>query len=478
MSLALAMGVVVGTITGIIPGLHVNLAVFLIISFDAPGALDPYFWSVFIVSMAVTHSYLDFIPAIFLGVPTGDTAVVVFPGHRLLLEGKGPEAFRAAQAGGIAASVFATCFALFFLYYEGLLEIIEQALRPYLGYLLGICLLWFVWREIPKRKEAPSLTDVFRSIATSLIALMMIAQLSDIVFSSALAPADTGMMASFSGLFGISLILIALRESSTTVELPHQSPAPIKVMELVRRWWSGLIGSIGGIVVGLLPGLGVGEVSALLAGSSDKNNSRTSEDADKKYISTVGAVGTADAIISIAALFLIANSRSGASIGIEKLLGRSLGNNSVRNEDIFLLIVSAGFLAGIASLFTGQIVANNVSKYLNKINYRGLMQSIVVGLAIFTIVGGGVYAFLILICATLIGLFVMMSRIRPSTMMAFLIIPTTSFFLGINIPLFPLFKSPILAVWGPPEANIIGVGLAAGTLSAILAYVITSKMKK
>jgi len=48
---------------------------------------DPVVLVVFIIAMSVTHTFLDALPAIFLGAPDADQVLNVLPGHRLLLQG-------------------------------------------------------------------------------------------------------------------------------------------------------------------------------------------------------------------------------------------------------------------------------------------------------------------------------------------------------------------------------------------------------
>jgi TctA family transporter len=98
-----------------IPGLHVNtLSLVLVSAFPlleppvqglcASFSLDPWLapllLSCTIVSAAVTHSFLDFLPSLFLGVPEEGTVISVLPGHRLLLEGRAMDAVRCAALVG------------------------------------------------------------------------------------------------------------------------------------------------------------------------------------------------------------------------------------------------------------------------------------------------------------------------------------------------------------------------------------------
>ncbi|MFH1917686.1 MAG: tripartite tricarboxylate transporter permease, partial [Nanoarchaeota archaeon] len=113
------LGILAGTFTGLIPGIHINLIGAFIISLPLHSAIwgtsggaistsflnptEPTFLVVFIVAMAITHTFLDFIPSIFLGCPDTDTELSVLPGHELLKKGAGYEAVILTCYGSLAA---------------------------------------------------------------------------------------------------------------------------------------------------------------------------------------------------------------------------------------------------------------------------------------------------------------------------------------------------------------------------------------
>src|SRR3989344_2613407 len=91
---ALIVGILAGTFTGLFPGIHINLVSVFLVS-ASPALLQytsPISLAVFITSMAITHSFLDFIPSIFLGAPDEDSFLSILPGHELLKKGGGHEA--------------------------------------------------------------------------------------------------------------------------------------------------------------------------------------------------------------------------------------------------------------------------------------------------------------------------------------------------------------------------------------------------
>src|SRR2546428_3800935 len=114
-SLLTLLGVLAGVGTGLAPGLHVNnVAVLLLASRAAfeglilvlfPAAAPEEIVAIlssFVMGTVIGHSFLDFVPSVYLGAPEEKTALSVLPGHRLLLAGEGHVPVRLAAEGGIA----------------------------------------------------------------------------------------------------------------------------------------------------------------------------------------------------------------------------------------------------------------------------------------------------------------------------------------------------------------------------------------
>jgi len=130
--IATLLGVFAGIITGITPGIHINLVSLLVVSSAAYLTSIFSFASlgVFIISMAITHTFLDTLPAIFLGAPESETALSVLPGHKLLLKGMGYEAVKLTIIG----SLFSLLAALFlFPLFIFLVPRIYERIQVYIG---------------------------------------------------------------------------------------------------------------------------------------------------------------------------------------------------------------------------------------------------------------------------------------------------------------------------------------------------------
>src|SRR3990172_8135655 len=116
--IALIVGLLAGTITGLTPGIHINLvAAFLTSSIGYFAGIPLIALVVFIVSMSITHTFIDFIPSIYLGAPEEDTFLSVLPGHELLKEGKGYEASVLTLYGSIIAIPIILIFIPIFIFF-------------------------------------------------------------------------------------------------------------------------------------------------------------------------------------------------------------------------------------------------------------------------------------------------------------------------------------------------------------------------
>ena len=105
-TIAVLVGVIGGIFSGLTPGIHTNLLVTLLFSIS-PFLLaftSPLIISALIVSMAITHTFLNVLPAVYLGAPDSEGKILsVLPGHRMLLQGKGYEAVTlTVDTGGLS----------------------------------------------------------------------------------------------------------------------------------------------------------------------------------------------------------------------------------------------------------------------------------------------------------------------------------------------------------------------------------------
>src|SRR3989344_8159217 len=108
--ISLVLGVFIGIITGLTPGIHVNLVSVIILSLSALllQITSPLVIGVFIISLAITHTFLDSIPSIYLGAPDAGQELNVLPGHRLLHKGLGHNAVVYTVIGALGCIILST----------------------------------------------------------------------------------------------------------------------------------------------------------------------------------------------------------------------------------------------------------------------------------------------------------------------------------------------------------------------------------
>ena len=116
------VGAGMGLFSGLVPGIHVNtLASVMLASYPAMEELlsgivgegrAAAAVSCCIMSAAVVHSFVDFVPSVFIGAPDSDDHVAMLPGHRLLLQGRGMAAVRAAAVGSLVGASAAVTLAV------------------------------------------------------------------------------------------------------------------------------------------------------------------------------------------------------------------------------------------------------------------------------------------------------------------------------------------------------------------------------
>ena len=200
----LLLGIIAGTFTGLFPGIHINLVGAALVSLSATlfFSLNPVFLAVFIISMAMTHTFLDFIPSVFLGCPNTDTSLSVLPGHELLKEGKGCEAIALTAYGGLMAIFM--IFLVSALAFLGMKPIYEILKIPYvMASILIIVSFLLIFSE--KKK--------FNSLLVFLLAgILGLLVLNFKTLNQPLLPL-------LGGLFGASSLILSIKNK---VEIPKQ----------------------------------------------------------------------------------------------------------------------------------------------------------------------------------------------------------------------------------------------------------------
>lgn len=392
--IAILLGVVFGIITGLTPGIHVNLvAAFLISSsvFFLKFA-SPLILACFIVSMAVTHTFLDFIPSIYLGAPETGTFLGVLPGHRYLLRGNGLMAVKLTLIGSFGALLLSIALFPFFVF---VLKKTYAFLEAYIAYILILISLYIIATE---RKW------LWASAIFILSGLLGIVVFRIPNFENSLFPL-------LSGLFGISTLLVSLKDKS---KIPRQNiSSEIKLRKGVAAK-ALVIGQLSGFITAVLPGIGAA-TAALLGMQVAKLK-------DHGFMILLGSVNTVNFVLSLAALLVLDKARNGAVVAIKGLA------DNLTALHIALLLCSA-LLAGCISVYLTLFIGKKFSMLVNKVNYKLLVISTLLFIFILTLALTKFTGTLILITATAIGLIPPVKKIRRVNLMGCLVVPVILYFI-------------------------------------------------
>jgi putative membrane protein len=446
-------GYLLGIFSGLLPGIHTNnfaLALVALAPFLAEKGIAPFYIALIILSNAVSHTFHDIIPSVFLGAPDGDTALAVLPGHRLLLEGAGAEAVRLSALGSAGSVVASMLFVLPFSLFFG-------AIYPYLQEYMAWVLLTIVFIMLASEKgeevEGQGPLAKYRSKAFALFLFLITGALGLFAFSreSLLVPFISLGQASvllplLSGLFGASQLIISLLTSS---EIPKESVSRFELSR--KRILRGVFtGSTAGSLVAWLPGVS-SAIAALLAGlfvRSDFDrrsiNKETSEpvpggqksslfsdpyadrqtlESSKEFIVSVSGVNTSNAIFGLVALLVIGKTRSGAMAAVNEILGiGSLG------FQVILLFFTAILLTSLFSYFSTVWIGNNAHHMLQKLDYTKLCAGVLAGLAITVFLFTGFFGLFLFVISTPIGMLPSFMKVRKSHAMGVILLPVILYF--------------------------------------------------
>jgi len=350
--------------------------------------------------MTITSTLVDFIPSIFLNAPSEDTALSILPGHRLLLEGRGLEAIFLSVIGGIGVIVL---FILFSPLMLKALPVIYSFAKPRMALLLLLVVGVMIFTEKGKKK------------LWALLVFSLAGFLGLIILNSTLIQPDFVFFPLFTGMFGISTLLLSLKDKTN---LPKQ----IKEFGVVKKSLA-VLGSIkgffAGLLVGILPGLGSAQAGTLVQTITRKED-------NKEFLVSLGGINTANALFAITALYTISKPRSGAAVAIEKIL-ENFGFSD------FLMVIAVSLVTiGIGAIVT-LFLSKKFLRLVEKVPYNKISLSILGLLFILTIIFTGPIGLLVLFVSTAVGLIPPLVGVKRSLGMAVIILPVILFYLNIGL---------------------------------------------
>jgi len=390
--LALLIGMVFGTIAGLLPGIHINLVGAVLVSLSAAllQFTSPIILIIFIVSMAITQTFVDFIPSIFLGAPDENTALSVLPGHNLLKKGRGYEAIVFSAYGCLFAVPIILLITPLFIYF---LPKFEKAINFFIPYILIISTIFLVSREKNK--------------LNAFIVFILAGFLGIAVLNSSIRQPFLPLL---TGLFGASSLILSLKNK---VNIPEQKIKKPKIKK--SNIFKPLIASsISSPLCCFLPGFGSGQ-AAVIGASIIKPSKRA-------FLTMLGATNMIGISLSFVVFYAIEKTRTGMAVNIAQLTE----NLTLTHLIIIILTI---ILVSIVSFYLTLYLAKSVAKSINKINYSVLSIITLIFISAIALIFSGFLGFFIFIISTAIGIFGILNNVKRINLMGCLVIPVILFYI-------------------------------------------------
>ncbi len=379
------VGAAIGTFTGLVPGIHVNTAATMLlgaypflenmISGYTDPAWVPVLVSCCIMSASAVHSFVDFVPSVFIGAPDPDDTLSVLPGHRLMMEGKGMVAIRAAAIGSVIGSVsaLALCIPLQWIMLQGAIDYIDY-------FTTGIiCLTIAIILYNSSDRPVTAALFVISGLMGYIVQTGIIPVLGIIDGGTMLFPLLTG-------LFGIPPLL----DRAKGTRCKKQTDNGINPVGS----GPGLLGVLAGLIAGWFPGV-TSTAGATLMSAFVKERDPA------RFISMTASIGTVTSVFSILTLSVSGSGRSGTTMVIKQIIGDSLDGFC---SGPFLLIL---FSIAIASVF-GYAATIGCGRFMSQISERipaDLLNNAVLALiVVLVLVTVGPFGLPVLLLATAVGM--------------------------------------------------------------------------
>ncbi len=375
-----------GTFSGIVPGIHVNtLASVLLAAYPAIESIlspiaGPYESAAAvcccIMAASVTHSFLDFVPSVFIGAPDSEDCMSVLPGHRLLLEGRGMEAVRAAAIGSLVGTSAAILLSIPMQYAMtwGMEDVLDR-LTPFV--VIGAAVILLMAQV---RKGA----GMAGAICFLLSGAVGIAVMYLPIPSAGLAGEGTLMFPMLSGLFGVP-VLLAAEDGKVPIQKEYREDPEVAM--------AGLRGVVMGCVAGWFPGI-TSTVGASISACFMPENR------PERFIASVASIGSVTAVLSLVTLSVSGSGRSGTVLVIGEIAGESVSGIA---SETFLLLLMAAALGSLSGYILTIKAGEAFSTLAGKVDQKRLSAAVLILTVALVLTLTGPFGLMILFVSTLVG---------------------------------------------------------------------------
>lgn len=387
---AISLGILLGTCSGLVPGLHVNNLALLLAAAAPSVPGPPHLVGAAMLAAGVTHSFLDVVPTLALGVPDAAMAVSALPGHRLVMGGRGREALRVSALGSGAAVGVAFVLGLPVTWVAKRVAPLVYANLPVVVALLVVSL---VARERTWRARIGAVLAVAASGALGVFVLPL--------KPSGVVPTGDVLAPLFAGLFGVPVLLAAFRGAG----VPEQDDPAIagRARDVLGP---GVAGSVAGSAVAYIPGVS-GAIAAVFA------LDLTRADGDRAFVAALSGVNTANTVFALYALFALGDPHTGVLVAFERAkLPRTLP----------LLLASVALAAVVAAVLV-PVLGDRYFRLVRGVDHRQLTVAVCGMLVVLSWLFAGVLGVGVLLAATAVGTIPPLFGARRVHLMAVLLVP-------------------------------------------------------
>ncbi len=406
---AILIGICLGIVSGLIPGIHNNTFSAIILAYLPLlyGFFSSEEVALIIFTNAITHTFIDILPSIFIGVPDEDTALSILPSHEMVLEGRGFYAVSISAFSSMFSFLLSLpVFLLFNLFLSSNWTLLYEITPAFLIFVI----IFLVFSE--KGDIYSASLNIWLKRGYSFLIIVLSGIIGYLAFSySFLAELRAGssvFIPMMLGFFAVPVVYAGMKNRS---EIPEQ-----EVTLIFPEARHVLPGSLSGALVSLFPGVSSG-IAAVI--------STTRLGSKEAYISAISAANTSNAILCFSVLFATGFARSGAANAFKSVIGSHLNHNEIMNLILVGLFVAA--LSLIITLILGAVF----SKFVVKTERVSRLSSAILAFVfLYTLYMTGVFGIIILIFSSITGLLAARLGVRRVASMGCIILPVLLYRLG------------------------------------------------
>jgi putative membrane protein len=399
---AVFFGIALGVVSGLTPGVHNNTFSALLLAYLP--YLSQFFSeeeiAIIIFANAITHTFIDIIPSVFIGVPDEDTALSILPSHEMVLEGRGFQAISISALSSMLSFLIALLvFPIFILALPQVWSFLH-AITPF--FLIAV-LTFLVFSEKPEVYTGKF--NIWLRRCYSLLVILLSGFIGYVAFKysflSEVRPGGNVFIPMMLGFFALPVVLVGMKNES---EIPKQ-----KIGIGKPRLRHVFLGSLSGALVSLFPGVSSGIAAAI---STARLKSR------EAYISAVSASNTSNAILCFSVLFSTGLTRSGAANSFKYVIGYELSFN----ESVNLILI--GLIVASVSLILTLVLGGLSSSLLVRTEKASKLSFLIlIFIFAYTPFMTGLFGIILLLASSSAGLLAVKFRVRRVACMGSIILP-------------------------------------------------------